>query len=102
MAKPIKITKCEVFGLRIPFDKRVRENMIRNYQRENSDRADYTPWIVRISTDAGIIGIGEANADPRPGANRVVGRSVWELLHDGSVGGAIMIAVYDVVGQAVG
>ena len=102
MAKPIKITKCEVFGLRIPFDKRVRENMIRNYQRENSDRADYTPWIVRISTDAGITGIGEANAAPGPGASRVVGRSVWELLHDGSFGGAIMIAVYDVVGQAVG
>ena len=61
-----KIARCEAFGLRIPFDRRVRENMQENYRRENMDRPDYKPWIVVIHTDAGLAGLGESTEDPRP------------------------------------
>ncbi len=101
-AHPIKITRAEAFGLRIPFDERVRENMLDNYRRENSDRAFYSPWVVRIHTDAGLSGLGEATEDPRPQIERLVGRSVYDFFHDASVGNGFMMAVYDVVAQAAG
>lgn len=98
----MKITRTEAIGLRIPFAQRVRENMLANYRRENSDRADYPAWIVKIHTDAGPVGLGEASQDPRPSLAGLTGRSVWELLHDGSRGGAVMIAIYDLAAQAAG
>jgi L-alanine-DL-glutamate epimerase-like enolase superfamily enzyme len=98
----MKITRTEAIGLRIPFAQRVRENMLANYRRENSDRADYPAWIVKIHTDAGLVGLGEASQDPRPFLAGLNGRSVWELLHDGSRGGAVMIAIYDLAAQAAG
>lgn len=98
----MKITRTEAIGLRIPFAQRVRENMLANYRRENSDRADYPAWIVKIHTDAGLVGLGEASPDPRPFLAGLNGRSVWELLHDGSRGGAVMIAIYDLAAQAAG
>src|SRR5690348_366038 len=96
----LKITRTEAFGLRIPFHARVRENMQENYQRENIDRPAYLPWIVKIHTDAGLVGLGESNQDPRPHLARIEGRSAWELLQDGTVGPGIMIAIYDLVAQA--
>jgi L-alanine-DL-glutamate epimerase-like enolase superfamily enzyme len=98
----MKITRTEAFGLRIPFAERVRENMLANYRRENSDRSFYPAWIVKIHTDAGLVGLGEASQDPRPYLAGLTGRSVWELLHDGSRGGAVMIAIYDLAAQAAG
>jgi len=98
----MKITRTEAIGLRIPFAQRVRENMLANYRRENSDRADYPAWIVKIHTDAGLVGLGEASQDPRLFLAGLNGRSVWELLHDGSRGGAVMIAIYDLAAQAAG
>jgi len=97
-----KIVRCEAFGLRIPFDRRVRENMQENYRRENMDRPDYKPWIVVIHTDAGLIGLGESTEDPRPRLAGITGRSVHDLLHNGALGPGIMIAVYDLVAQAAG
>lgn len=98
----LKITRSEAFGLRIPFDHRVRENMHENYRRENFDRPAYLPWIVKIHTDAGLIGLGESSQDPRLHLAHMTGRSVWEFLHDGAVGPGIMIAIYDLVAQAGG
>jgi L-alanine-DL-glutamate epimerase-like enolase superfamily enzyme len=98
----MKITRTEAIGLRIPFAQRVRENMLANYRRENSDRSYYPAWIVKIHTDAGLVGLGEAAQDPRASLAGLTGRSVWELLHDGSRGGAVMIAIYDLAAQAAG
>jgi len=98
----LKITRTESFGLRIPFDPRVRENMRENYRRENVDRPAYLPWIVKLHTDAGLVGLGESQDDPRPHLARMQGRSVWEFLNDGLVGPGIMIAVYDLVAQSGG
>ena len=84
-ARPeLKITRTEAFGLRIPFHARVRENMQENYQRENVDRPSYLPWIVKIHTDAGLVGVGESNKDPRPYLARMEGRPAWEFLQDGT------------------
>lgn len=101
-AGPLKITRCEVFGLRIPFHERVRDNMLENYRREGIDRPDYKPWVVRVHTDGGLVGTGESTQDPRAQAAGVAGRSVWELLHNAAVTPAIMMAMYDLIGQAGG
>jgi len=98
----LKITRMEAFGLRIPFHPRVRENMQENYQRENVDRPAYLPWIVKIHTDAGLVGLGESNQDPRPHLARMEGRLVVDFLQDGTVGPGIMIGIYDLVAQAGG
>src|SRR5215472_14635130 len=99
---PLKIIGTESFGLRIPFDPRVRENMLENYRRENIDRPAYFPWIVKLHTDAGLVGLGESQDDPRPHLARMQGRSMWEFLNDGLIGPGIMIAIYDLMAQAGG
>ncbi len=102
MANTIKITNAEAIGLRIPYHPRVRENMLSCYAHENTDRSDYTPWLVKLSTDAGLVGIGEANTDPRAGLASLKGRSLFSLLHSAAHGNGVMIAVYDLVAQAAG
>ena len=97
----LKITRSEAFGLRIPFNERVRENMLENYRRENVERV-YMPWIVKIYTDAGLIGLGESESDPRAHLQAMQGRDVWEYVNDEAVGPGIMIAIYDLVAQAAG
>ena len=98
----LKITKCEVFGLRIPFHARLRDNMLENYRREGIDRPDYKPWIVRLHTDSGLVGLGESSRDPRAQAGGVANRSVYELINNAAVSPAVMMAVYDIVAQAAG
>ena len=98
----LKIAKCEVFGLRIPYRASVRENMLRNYQREGADRPDYKTWVVRLTTEAGLEGLGESMVDPRPQSGGVSGRTAFELIHNAAVTPAVMMAVYDLVAQAGG
>lgn len=100
--KGMKITRCEAFGLRIPFNERVRENMLHNYERENDDRSAYVPWVVRIHTDNGMVGLGESKHDPRGDLEGMTGRSVWEFLQDGGVTPGIRVAIFDLVAQAGG
>jgi L-alanine-DL-glutamate epimerase-like enolase superfamily enzyme len=102
MRNPIRITRTEGIGLRIPFHPRVREGMIGCYRAEVTDRSDYRPWLVKLHTDAGLTGVGEASADPRHALEALKGRSVWELLHDASHGNGVMMAVYDLAAQAAG
>src|ERR1017187_3660882 len=97
----LKITRSEAFGLRIPFNERVRENMLENYRRENIERI-YMPWIMKIYTDAGLIGLGESEFDPRAHLQAMQGHDVWEFVNDQTVGPGIMIAIYDLVAQAAG
>lgn len=97
-----KISRVEIFGVRIPFHERVRENMLENYRRENIDRPAYFPWIVKIHTAGGLVGLGESSQDPRPHAGGLIDRPVWDLFNNEAVGPAIMMAVYDLVAQAAG
>jgi L-alanine-DL-glutamate epimerase-like enolase superfamily enzyme len=76
--------------------------MHENYRRENVDRPAYFPWVVKLHTDAGLVGLGESQDDPRPHLARMQGRSVWEFLNEGLVGPGLMIAIYDLVAQAGG
>ena len=99
--RSFKITRSEAFGLRIPFNERVRDNMLENYRRENIERV-YKPWIVKLYTDAGLIGLGESEFDPRSHLQAMQGHDVWEFVHDESRGPGIMIAIYDLVAQAAG
>ena len=98
----LKITKCEVIGLKIPFHERVRDNMQENYRREGIDRPDYKPWIVRLSTESGMVGVGESSRDPRAQAGSVAGKTAFELINNFTVTPAIMMAVYDLVAQSGG
>jgi L-alanine-DL-glutamate epimerase-like enolase superfamily enzyme len=97
-----KISRAEVFGLRIPFHERVRENMLENYRRENTDRPAYFPWIVKLQTAGGLVGLGESFLDPRPHVARLKDRSVWDFFNDETVGPAIMMAIYDLAAQIAG
>jgi L-alanine-DL-glutamate epimerase-like enolase superfamily enzyme len=101
-ARELKISRTEAFGLRVPFHERVRENMLENYRRENDSRADYRPWIVRIHTDTGLVGLGESRDDPRPHLSRLAGHSAYEFLHNGALTPGVMIAIYDLVAQSGG
>jgi L-alanine-DL-glutamate epimerase-like enolase superfamily enzyme len=102
MRNDIRITRSEGIGLHLPYHERVRENMLENYRRENADRPCYTPWLVRIYTDAGLVGVGEATVDPRPRLASLAGRSIWTLLHDASFGNGVQMATYDLAAQAAG
>ena len=97
----MRITKVEAVPVRIPFHPLVRENLIENFRRENSNRTHYATWVVRIWTDEGLVGLGEAPRDPREALGRCVGRAPAEFLHDDSLGGAL-VAVCDLVAQAAG
>lgn len=103
-SKPLrlKITRVECFGLRIPFNERVRDNMHENYRRENVDRPDYRPWIVRVHTDEGLTGLGESKEDPRSRLPAMVGHTAYEFLNNGALTPGVMIAIYDLVAQAGG
>jgi D-galactarolactone cycloisomerase len=97
----MRITKVEVIPTKIPFNTLVRENMHENYRRENIDRANYYPWVVRMHTDEGLVGLGETDRDARSSLQKCVGRSPAEFLHDDSLRGAV-IAIYDLVAQEAG
>ncbi|MBI3695556.1 MAG: mandelate racemase/muconate lactonizing enzyme family protein [Acidobacteria bacterium] len=97
----MRITKVEVIPTKIPFNALVRENMLENYRRENVDRPYYSPWVVRMYTDEGLVGLGETNHDARELLKKCVGRSPAEFLHDDSLRGAVT-AIYDLVAQAAG
>lgn len=97
----MRITKVEVIPTRIPFTELVRENMLENYRRENTNRPHYSPWVVRMHTEEGLVGLGETNHDARELLKKCVGRSPAEFLHDDSLRGSL-VAIYDLVAQAAG
>ena len=101
--KPQRVTRSDAFQLQVPFAERVRADLLREYRRERFDPLPHQlRWVVRIWTDGGLVGVGEAVADPREAIASLPGRSVAELLHDGSLGPAVLIAVYDLEAQARG
>ena len=98
----LKITRTEAVKVHIPYVEHLRENILEGYRKENLPPNHLLRWVVKIYTDAALVGVGEAVLDPRPHLPRLPGRSVWELVHDVSIGPAATIAVYDLAAQAAG
>ncbi len=80
-------------------------------EKQGIDRDYYDSTLVKLYTDEGLVGLGDTLLDVEdslgsvPGAEaicqKLVGRSPWEFFLDESLGG-ILMAVYDLIGQAAG
>jgi len=100
--RPLRVTRTEAMHVRVPYAESVRDSLLENYRLESVEPPHLRRWIVRVHTDAGLSGVGEAVPDPRTQLASLGGRSVWDMLHDVSVGPACMIAIYDLAAQAAG
>lgn len=106
-----KITRYEVIPVRVPMHERVREIFAEVYRKQGIDRDFYDSTLVKLYTDEGLVGSADAllNVSDSLGSvpkaeeicRKLVGRSPWEFLHDDELGG-ILMAIYDLVGQAAG
>lgn len=106
-----RITRFEIIPVRVPMHERVREVFAEVYRKQGINRDYYDSTLVKLYTDEGLIGIGDAlqNVEDSLGSvpkakaicERLIGRSPWEFLLDDSLGGVLM-AVYDLIGQASG
>ena len=106
-----RITRFEVIPVRVPMHERIREVFAEVYRKLGIDRDYYDSTLVKLYTDEGLVGLADALLDvedslgsvPRAEAicQKLVGRSPWEFLLDESLGG-ILMAVYDLIGQAAG
>lgn len=78
----------------------------RHLTRENWDWTVFE--ILRLHTDTDLVGYGETmcyytwGRVPDEQADRVVGRSPFELLWDDALGAGLQMAVYDLAGKALG
>jgi len=100
-----RITKYEVIPTKLEYYEPVREALTRSFSLQNRYQTDFRPTIVKLYTDDGLMGICSAamlNQDAiHATLKRMVGHSPWEYLMDDSLRG-ILVAVYDLVGQATG
>ena len=90
---------------------RVRDVFAEVYRKQGIDRDFYDSTLVKLYTDEGLVGSADAllNVSDSLGSvpkaesicRSLVGRSPWEFLHDDALGG-ILMAIYDLVGQAAG
>ena len=99
-----RISRYELIRTRIPMDERVREAWQRSFIRQGRFQTHYEPVIVRLFTDDGLVGIGDA--DMAPGAAReilesLVGSSPFEHILDDRLGG-VLVAIYDLIGKTAG
>jgi len=96
-----KITEVERILLWVPFVERVRREM---------ERAGIHAWseveIIRVVTDAGVVGYGETIQNYTwgrvPDTERVIGRSPFELMWDDSLGAGLQMALFDAAGKLAG
>ena len=106
-----RITRYEVIPVRVPMHERIREVFAEVYRKQGINRDFYDSTLVKLYTDEGLVGVGDAllNVEDSLGSvpkaeaicKRLIGRSPWEFLMDDSLGG-ILMAVYDLIGQASG
>jgi L-alanine-DL-glutamate epimerase-like enolase superfamily enzyme len=102
MFPPLRIKDVERITLRVPFTERVRRwNALLVWQWQIVE-------IIRITTDDGSVGYGETLPHYTFGKvgdevlAGVRGRNPAELLGDDSLGAGLQMAIYDVVGKALG
>jgi L-alanine-DL-glutamate epimerase-like enolase superfamily enzyme len=103
-ARSSKITSVEVIPTRVPMYEPVREAWQASFRSQDRFQTHYEPVVVKLLTDEGLSGVGDADMPAgraRQIAQSLVGRSPWDLLLDDSLGG-ILVAVYDLIGQAAG
>jgi L-alanine-DL-glutamate epimerase-like enolase superfamily enzyme len=98
-AVTMRITRYELFRLRVPWAERLREQAVLNWRRENIDNPVSLVSVMKIHTDAGLTGIGIGGGEAA--LKRMVGRSPWEFVFNDTLGGA-QTAVYDLLGKATG
>ena len=106
----LKITKIDMFRVAVP----MQDDIIYSPEYVETPLFSMVPkWILKIHTDAGIIGIGESNrgadgAKIRKTADAVLGKNVFDFnltdlaLPDRHAYDAFEVALYDIVGKAVG
>src|SRR5688500_2659129 len=78
----MRITKYEVMATRVPFAERLREAWIESYKLQGRFQTHYEPVFVRVHTDEGVTGLGEAlmnRARADATLKGMVGRSPWEF-----------------------
>lgn len=96
-----KVTNVERILLVVPFVDRVRREM---------ERARIHTWseveLIRVETDAGIVGWGETLQNYTWGrvniAERVIGRSPFSIMWDDSLGAGLQMALFDAAGKLAG
>ncbi|HXF64880.1 MAG TPA: enolase C-terminal domain-like protein [Caldilineaceae bacterium] len=96
-----KVTEVERILLYIPFVERVRREM---------ERAWIHAWgeveVIRVVTDAGVVGYGETIQNYTWGrvnlAERVIGKSPFALMWDDSLGAGLQMALFDAAGKLAG
>lgn len=101
MAAQAKVTEVERILLFIPFVDRVRREM---------ERAWIHAWaeveLIRVVTDAGVVGYGETIQNYTWGkvniAERVIGKSPFSLMWDDSLGAGLQMALFDAAGKLAG
>ena len=102
LARTARISRYEILTATVPFAERVREAWLESWKYQKRDQSDYKLVFVKLHTDDGLTGIGEAKM-PKMKAEAVlkgmIGRNAWDYRDDDSLGG-ILIAVYDLLGKA--
>ncbi len=96
-----RITEVERILLYVPFVERVRLEM---------ERARIHAWgeveVIRVVTDAGVVGYGETIQNYTWGRvnveEQVIGRSPFSLMWDDSLGAGLQMALFDVAGKLAG
>jgi len=102
MKPPLRIKEIERITLRVPFTPRVRQwNALLAWQWQIVE-------VIRVITDDGTVGYGETlphytwGRVPDAAIARAQGRNPVELLGDDTLGAGLQMALYDVVGKALG
>jgi L-alanine-DL-glutamate epimerase-like enolase superfamily enzyme len=102
-APKMRISRFEVIPVRVPFHERVRKAWIRSWEHQKRDQTDYVLNFIRVHTDEGLVGIGEAKMARQQAEAKLkslVGNSPWDYVLSDDLRG-ILIAVYDLLGKAV-
>ena len=97
-----RISRYELIRTRVPMDERVREAWQKSFFRQGRFQTHYEPVIVKLFTDDGLVGIGDADMaaeSAREILESLVGSSPWEHMLDDRLGG-ILVAIYDLIGKA--
>jgi L-alanine-DL-glutamate epimerase-like enolase superfamily enzyme len=103
-AAGLRFTRYDLRTARVPMAERVRDAWIASFRRQKREQTFYDVHVVRLWAGDDLVGFGEAKMKPEAAEallRGMMGRSPWEYLLDDRLGG-ILIAVYDLIGRAVG